>query len=254
MARHERGEGGEERAVASRAARGGGGVGGARCPAGRRERLRRGGSRAEPGRPGAGSLCGPSRAGRRAIRVLRRRLDPDSFAGADGRPQARTSSSATPRTRWISGGSIWPAPVLLSSRAREAGTSLPNDTGDLTGVASYDQGEWSVIFKRPLRPAAGASFSPGAFMPVAFSVWDGFSRERGNRRGLTPWYSLYVEPENVPSAVGPMVRTALLILVIELAVIVWVRRRYRSGAAARVDAAGHDQRYVSCVRSLFGGF
>ena len=50
-------------------------------------------------------------------------------------------------------------------------------------------------------------------MPIAFSVWDGFSRERGNRRGLTVWYSLYVEPEVVPSAVGPMVRTALLILV-----------------------------------------
>ena len=27
----------------------------------------------------------------------------------------------------------------------------PNETGDVTGVASYDQGEWSVIFKRPLR-------------------------------------------------------------------------------------------------------
>jgi mono/diheme cytochrome c family protein len=99
-----------------------------------------------------------------------------------------------------------------------------NDTGDLTGVASYDQGEWSVIFKRPLRPTAGAPFSPGEFMPIAFSVWDGFSRERGNRRGLTVWYSLYVEPEVVESAVGPMVRMALLILAIELVVIGWVRR------------------------------
>jgi hypothetical protein len=62
-------------------------------------------------------------------------------------------------------------------------------------------------------------------MPIAFSVWDGFSRERGNRRGLTLWYSLYVEPEVVPSAVGPMLRTALLILVIEVIVIAWVRRR-----------------------------
>jgi mono/diheme cytochrome c family protein len=106
-----------------------------------------------------------------------------------------------------------------------------NDTGDLSGVASYDQGEWSVIFKRPLRAASGAAFSPGGFMPIAFSVWDGFSRERGNRRGLTVWYSLYVEPEVVPSAVGPMVRTVLLILAIELVVIGWVRRwRYGSGA------------------------
>jgi cytochrome c len=104
------------------------------------------------------------------------------------------------------------------------------DPSDLTGVASYDQGEWSAIFKRPLRPASGAAFSPGEFMPVAFSVWDGFSRERGNRRGLTLWYSLYVEPAVVTSAVWPMLKTALLILVIELAVIGWVRRRARTAA------------------------
>ena len=73
-------------------------------------------------------------------------------------------------------------------------------------------------------------------MPVAFSVWDGFSRERGNRRGLTLWYSLYVEPETVPSAVGPMVKTALLILAIELAVIGWVR--WHHGSRARAELGG----------------
>ncbi len=119
-------------------------------------------------------------------------------------------------------------PDPLQFTGRGSADIAPNDTGDLTGVASYDQGEWSVIFKRPLRATSGAPFTPGAFMPVAFSVWDGFSRERGNRRGLTAWYSLYVEPEVVPSAVGPMVRTALLILAIELAVIGLVRRRYAS--------------------------
>jgi len=104
----------------------------------------------------------------------------------------------------------------------------PNDTGDVTGVANYDQGEWSVIFKRPLRASSGAPFAPAEFMPVAFSVWDGFSRERGNRRGLTVWYSLYLEPENVPSVVGPMIETALFFLVIELIVIGLVRWRYAS--------------------------
>jgi hypothetical protein len=99
----------------------------------------------------------------------------------------------------------------------------PKDAKDVSGVATYDQGEWSVIFKRPRRAASGVSFSPGEFTPIAFSVWDGFSRERGNRRALSLWYSLYVEPENVPSAVGPMIRTALVILVLELAIIGWVR-------------------------------
>ena len=125
-------------------------------------------------------------------------------------------------------------PDPLQFTGRGSADIAPNDTGDVTGVASYDQGEWSVIFKRPLRATSGAPFVQGQFLPVAFSVWDGFSRERGNKRGLTAWYSIYVEPEVVTSAVGPMVRTALLILVIELAVIGLVRRSRRSA----------DQRYA----------
>ena len=121
-------------------------------------------------------------------------------------------------------------PDPLQFTGKGSGDVTANDTGDLTGVASYDQGEWSVIFKRPIRATSGASFSPGGFLPIAFSVWDGFSRERGSRRALTIWYSLYVEPEVVPSAVGPMVQTALFVLVIELAVIGWVRWRRRSRA------------------------
>jgi mono/diheme cytochrome c family protein len=121
-----------------------------------------------------------------------------------------------------------PDPLQFTGRGSTSLTA--KDGGELTGVANYDQGEWSVIFKRPLRPASGAAFTPGEFMPVAFSVWDGLARERGNKRGLTVWYSLYVEPQNVPSAIGPMIRTALIILALELAVIGWVRWRYTSRA------------------------
>jgi mono/diheme cytochrome c family protein len=127
-------------------------------------------------------------------------------------------------------------PEPLQFTGRGSADVAANDTGDLTGVANYDQGEWSVIFKRPLRPASGAAFAPGQFMPVAFSVWDGFSRERGNRRGLTVWQSLYLEPEAVPSAVGPMIRTALFILAIELIVIGWVR--WRRGSRTREELGG----------------
>lgn len=116
-----------------------------------------------------------------------------------------------------------PAPVQFTGKG--SADIAPKDPPEVTGVANYDQGEWSVIFKRPLRSASGAPFSAGQFMPIAFSVWDGFSRERGNRRGLTLWYSLYVEPETVPSAVGPMIKTALFILALEVIVIGWVRRR-----------------------------
>jgi mono/diheme cytochrome c family protein len=118
-----------------------------------------------------------------------------------------------------------PAPLQFTGRG--SGDIAAGSAGNLTGAASYDQGEWSVVFERPLRTESGAAFSAGEFMPIGFSVWDGFSRERGNRRGLTAWYALYVEPAAVPSAVGPMVKTALVILAIEVALIGWVRRRAR---------------------------
>jgi hypothetical protein len=119
-------------------------------------------------------------------------------------------------------------PNPLQFTGRGTADIKANDKPDVTGVANFDQGEWSVIFKRPLRPASGLQFAASQFTPIAFSVWDGSSRERGNRRGLTLWYSIYVEPQNVPSVVGPMLRTALIILAIELAVIGWVRWRSRT--------------------------
>ena len=62
-----------------------------------------------------------------------------------------------------------------------------------------------------------------------------------NRRGLTQWVSLYVEPENVPSAVGPMIRTALFILALELALIGWVRWRHGSGAHGNIGGERRQQ-------------
>jgi len=108
----------------------------------------------------------------------------------------------------------------------------PNDTGDLQAVARFEDGEWSVVFKRPLRPSSsGVALAPGQFVPVAFSVWDGFTRERGNRRGLTVWYHLYVEPAVLVSPTGSMLKTAGAVLILEILVIALVRRRFGRGGA-----------------------
>jgi len=89
-----------------------------------------------------------------------------------------------------------------------------------------------VTFKRPRTPtAAGITFTEGQFVPVAFSVWDGFTRERGNRRGLTVWYHLYVEPAVTVSPTGSMLKTAGAVLILEILVIVLVRRRFGRGGA-----------------------
>jgi mono/diheme cytochrome c family protein len=113
-----------------------------------------------------------------------------------------------------------------------------NDTGDVTAVAKYEEGQWSVTFKRPLTPTSGMAFAEGQFVPIAFSVWDGFSRERGSRRGLTAWYSLYFEPAVVVSPVVPMIKTAAGVLALEILAIALVRRRHGRKEPSAVGAAG----------------
>jgi hypothetical protein len=116
-------------------------------------------------------------------------------------------------------------PTADQYAAKGSGAITVLDAADVTSAAHYDKGEWSVIFKRSLTAASGVPFAQGSFVPVAFSVWDGGSHERGNKRGLTQWSSLYVEPEVVVSARGPAIKTGLLVFGLEILVIFWVRRK-----------------------------
>ena len=98
-------------------------------------------------------------------------------------------------------------------------------SGDLHVTTQYEKGRWTVTFVRPLRSRGGAHLEEGKFTPVAFSVWDGFNRERGNKRGLTAWYYLYVEAGAHESPLGPMAKAAGSVLAVELVVIAVARRR-----------------------------
>ena len=110
---------------------------------------------------------------------------------------------------------------------RGSAAIAPAESGDVPEtVASYEKGEWSVTFKRKRKSRAGVSFEESSFVPVAFSVWDGFNRERGNRRGLSSWYNIYVSPLEKPDPVGPMVRAGLGVLGLEILIIALMRRRF----------------------------
>ncbi len=99
---------------------------------------------------------------------------------------------------------------------------------EVEGRGSWANGEWSALFARDLRSTGGVSFAEGQYVPIALSLWDGTARERGNRRGLTQWFYVYLPPREQPSAVGPVVGTAVGVLAIELLAVVWIRRRRAS--------------------------
>ena len=112
-------------------------------------------------------------------------------------------------------------------QGRGADALAPSDAPAPEVLSGYADGEWAVVFKRPRSPARGVRFEEESFVPIAFSVWDGFYRERGAKRGLTRWFHVYVEPMAARSVVGPMAKAGLTVLGLELLVIALVRWRYR---------------------------
>jgi mono/diheme cytochrome c family protein len=108
-----------------------------------------------------------------------------------------------------------------------------SESDEIEVTASYDQGRWSVIFKRPLKARGGISLQEEMFVPIAFTAWDAFNRERGNKRALSPWFYFYLEPAEKVSPVGPMARTAVIVLLAEILLLIFIRRR---NAAAKSEA------------------
>ncbi|MCY3928296.1 MAG: c-type cytochrome [Acidobacteria bacterium] len=128
--------------------------------------------------------------------------------------------------------------VADTFRGRGSEAIEPTEADIVEAVTSYDQGEWTVTYKRRRASRAGVSFAEQQYTPIAFSVWDGFNRERGNKRALSSWFYVYTEPSVQQTATIPMLRAALIVLAIELLIVFLVRRRANQGTASEETAGG----------------
>jgi len=98
---------------------------------------------------------------------------------------------------------------------------------EASGKAVYANGQYRLVMKRPLvsKDATRPTFSPAAFMPVAFQAWDGGAGESGTRMSLTSWYYLRLEePQSGRRFVIPPV-VAILTLAVMLLVVRVANRR-----------------------------
>ena len=122
---------------------------------------------------------------------------------------------------------------------RGSAAVTPSDVEPPETWTRYEDGEWAVIFKRRRKGRGAISFEQDTFVPIAFSVWDGFNRERGNKRGLTGWRHVYLQPLEEPAWQWPVARAGLGVLALELLIIGLVRRRSgKAEAGAAPHAAG----------------
>ncbi|MBT3264949.1 MAG: c-type cytochrome [Acidiferrobacteraceae bacterium] len=133
---------------------------------------------------------------------------------------------------WRSGSTTEdPSVALVTARGIADKIVRDASTVGLQGRGSYHEGTWQVVLRRPLTTVGSGEdlqFVEGAFIPVAFSAWDGSNGERGSAHTLTTWYWLLLKPE---PGNKPWLFAGFAFVLILLLEIWWARtavRRVRS--------------------------
>jgi mono/diheme cytochrome c family protein len=114
------------------------------------------------------------------------------------------------------------------ARGIERFDTLP---GAPASQASFDHGEWRLVFTRALATPDTANevqLAAGRAIPVAFFAWDGSSGEHGSRMAVSTWYFLALDRPTPPSVFISPVLAMLVTLGLGLVV---VRRAQRRGSA-----------------------
>jgi DMSO reductase family type II enzyme heme b subunit len=79
------------------------------------------------------------------------------------------------------------------------GTESPQrrESQSLQGSVTYHEGQYRMLVRRTLLTEDkdnDLQFEEARFIPMAFSAWDGSHEETGNKRAVSAWYYLYLEP------------------------------------------------------------
>jgi hypothetical protein len=86
--------------------------------------------------------------------------------------------------------------IVEELSAEGSGTLASKNIENTSGEAEWKNGEWTVIFIRPLNVSDEKSvqFKAGEKMPVAFAVWEGSRMESAGRKAVSPaWAEVNVE-------------------------------------------------------------
>ena len=110
----------------------------------------------------------------------------------------------------------------LEGEARGVGTEAFQSEGqDLTVDVSHADGQWQVMFTRPLvtEDEGDLDFVTGEAIPMALFAWDGDNGESGTRGAVSSWYFLFLEDPTpttvyVAPALAMMLTAALGFLVV----------------------------------------
>ncbi len=97
-----------------------------------------------------------------------------------------------------------------------------------SSFALWKDGQWTLTVIQSLESEWGKQITPEQFIPVLFSVWDGFYKETGNKMGMSSWYSLYLEPMQEKSAFVPAIKYFFIVFILEVLFVLFVRFKVKS--------------------------
>ena len=114
--------------------------------------------------------------------------------------------------------------VEMIAKGLGTGVEQPASQQQVTATASWANGQWKVLFRRPITTpdsTADLQLPRATVVPVAFQAWDGDNGEAGSQAGVSTWYFLALE-EPTPATV--FVTPVLAFLLTAVAGVVLVSR------------------------------
>lgn len=88
--------------------------------------------------------------------------------------------------------------IIEEANAEGAGTFKSKRIENTSGEGKWENGGWSVVFRRPLHvtDTASVQFRIGDRTPIAFAVWEGGRGEVGGRKAVSAaWAEILVQGE-----------------------------------------------------------
>jgi DMSO reductase family type II enzyme heme b subunit len=113
------------------------------------------------------------------------------------------------------------------------GTESPQrqESQSLKGTVVYNHGQYKMLVQRTITTEDkdnDLQFEEAKFIPIAFSAWDGSNDETGNKRAISAWYFLYLEP--TPSR-ARLIYPGIAVVAIAAAELFFGRQGRRRGSA-----------------------
>ncbi len=144
------------------------------------------------------------------------------------KPHFFRGNSSDPVQLWVwkadlEGQGMRPVAEAIARGWRQPPRPQAEDKQQVSAKASWDQGRWSLVIKRPLTTPdkSDVQFAAGQFIPMALNAWDGSNGEHGLIMSLSTWHYLFIE---APTPMRVYIYTLLAVLVVG-AFGVWLARR-----------------------------